>query len=249
MKRLIARGLKFLPRKAVLQLFGTIANFRRPKKSYSQKGEDIILASYFAKRRVRQGFYCDIGCFHPRWISNTHLFHEAGWRGVAVDIDRDKLAVFKKARGENVATVFAGIVDEACEGQTAEVYKFERLSGWSDIDTLDKEVAETSKAEGRGNYTTTIVPIMGINDFLASQPHINLLNIDIEGLDKMVLDTLDLEHFRPEAILFEDNDNWGGSLSSRQKLERHGYERLFVSGGSVCYVLPIDAEETTESRA
>ena len=55
--------------------------------SFSQKGEDLLSVAYFAKRGIKQGVYLDIGCFHPVWISNTHLLHKQGWLGHAVDID------------------------------------------------------------------------------------------------------------------------------------------------------------------
>jgi len=49
-------------------------------KSYSQKGEDIILRRILGEKEV--GFYIDIGAHHPKRFSNTYLFYKKGWRGI-----------------------------------------------------------------------------------------------------------------------------------------------------------------------
>ena len=71
-------------------------------KSYSQYGEDLIICNYF---REIQGNYLDIGCYHPKGISNTHLLHKKGWEGVVVDIDDYKLNLFKNRRGNKIEII------------------------------------------------------------------------------------------------------------------------------------------------
>ena len=85
-----------LPNGFLKNAFGFFAIFVPPKKSYSQKGEDLIVHAFFGKRK--NGYYLDIGSFHPTWISNTHLFHKHGWTGTVVDIDQYKLDLFKLLR-------------------------------------------------------------------------------------------------------------------------------------------------------
>jgi len=45
--------------------------------------------------------------------------------------------------------------------------------------------------------------------------------------------------YLPDVILFENVEIWSGSKEIQKKLEDHGYERLFISGYSVCYAQPI----------
>jgi len=78
-------------------------------KSYSQKGEDILVDCYF--ERSSDKYYLDIGCFHPIWVSNTYLFHKKGWSGSVVDIDDYKLSLFKFLRRGKVDTIHAAVVD------------------------------------------------------------------------------------------------------------------------------------------
>ena len=95
-------GLKAILRriagKSLLRFYrGWVRGFMvTPQKSFSQKGEDLIISNFFGNQAM--GYYMDIGCFHPKQISNTYLFHLAGWHGLAVDVDAYKADLFKKVR-------------------------------------------------------------------------------------------------------------------------------------------------------
>lgn len=207
----------------------------RPTKSYAQKGEDLLVSSYFSQ----PGFYLDIGCFHPKHISNTYRLHRLGWRGHAVDIDQHKVDLFNRVRGPRCTATKKAIVGERHGRQSMEVFKFGGPAGWSDIDTLDRTTAEMYRAEkGYGEYTVEQVTVQSINELLAELPPVNFLNIDVEGLDGELIDALDLERFPIDVILFEDNEVWGSPPERREKFAKHGYETLFISGGSVCFAKP-----------
>ena len=60
-------------------------------KSYSQYGEDLIIYDFFKHHFDIKGNYLDIGAFHPKMISNTHILHTLGWRGTVIDLDDFKL--------------------------------------------------------------------------------------------------------------------------------------------------------------
>ena len=51
----------------------------------------------------------------------------------------------------------------------------------------------------------------------------------------MVLGSIDFNKFKPKVILFEDNENFGGSAESINLLLKNGYKHLFSSGGSVAF--------------
>lgn len=223
---------------SLLRFVGFIYGYWVPKSvSFSQKGEDLLCLAYFAKRGITRGVYLDIGCFHPRWISNTHLLHKKGWQGHAVDIDEFKLRAMRIARGRNVQThlgaVFAG------SGATAvgTVYKFRRI--WSDIDTLDRATAEEYRNNNCGEFYEEQINFININQLLDQLPKVNFINIDIEGVDGAVIKNLNFRKFLPDAILFEDNHNWNGEAEVVRILRKHGYEHLFTSGGSICYAQPL----------
>ena len=191
----------------MVALYGVL---KPPVKSYSQKGEDILVGSFFSYKK--SGYYLDIGCFHPKWISNTYMLHKKGWSGTVVDIDNYKLDAFKFFRGNKVNTLKGAVVGDRDEAGEATVYRFRSSLGWSDIDTLDREVAEYKRKTGWGEYIEDQISIIPINALLSELPHVDFLNIDVEGIDSEVIEALDLERFRIEVILFEDNIHLGGGI-------------------------------------
>jgi len=99
-KNTVEKILVYCLPKGLHWLFGLIYGcLVRPKKSYAQYGEDLIILNFFDKIGVKAGFYLDIGAYHPQFVSNTHLLHKRGWKGVCVDIDDAKLKQFRLLRG------------------------------------------------------------------------------------------------------------------------------------------------------
>ncbi len=223
------------PTKILRFIIGIFAIFIPATKSYSQKGEDIIVHCFFGRKR--KGYYLDIGSFHPKWISNTCLFHKYGWSGTVVDIDSYKLNLFKILRRSRVNTIKAAVTPNNVGDSKLNVYKFFAKRGWSDVDTLDLETANRLKAKGRGEYVVETVPTIDINSLLKKLPKVDFLNIDIEGLDTKVVNAIDFDKFKIDVILFEDNNNYGGKNFLVEKLENNGYFHLFTSGGSICFAL------------
>ena len=206
----------------------------KPQKSFSQKGEDLIVLNFFGKES--DGYYLDIGCFHPKHISNTHILHQLGWHGFAIDIDSYKTNLFERTRSGRCKTMVAAVVGRASDDTIAEVYRFGDKAGWSDIDTLDYDAAVWQRdIKKAGEFRTESINVIGINDLLSKLPKVNFLNIDVEGMDAAILEAIDLETYDIDVILFEDNINWGGAETIKAKLDRNGYSLLFVSVGSVCY--------------
>ena len=71
-----------------------------PRKSYSMYGEDIIIDKFFKKKQ--NGFYIDIGCYHPIDGNNTYLLYKKGWNGINIDINQLSVDLFKIARKDDL---------------------------------------------------------------------------------------------------------------------------------------------------
>ena len=229
---------KIFPSRILKGLIGFFAIFIPPRRSYSQKGEDILVHCFF--RRKKKGYYLDIGGFHPNWISNTCLLHKNGWKGTIVDLDQYKLNLFKFTRGSKVKTIRAAVIPIKTTNSEVVVYKFFSRRGWSDVDTLDLKTAESLKKSGRGNYYIEKISSIDINSLLENLPKIDFLNIDIEGIDTDVVMAIDLDRYKIDVILFEDNLNFLGKPKLVERLESKGYFHLFTSGGSKCFALKQD---------
>ena len=54
--------------------------------------EDLNILNFFKNKR--DGFYVDVGCFHPKKHSNTYFLYKRGWRGVNIDMEEEKIDVW-----------------------------------------------------------------------------------------------------------------------------------------------------------
>ena len=64
---------------------------------FSQFGEDRIINEIF-NNNIKNGFYVDVGCYHPVKYSNTLRLHKKGWSGINVDVEINKIKVFNLVR-------------------------------------------------------------------------------------------------------------------------------------------------------
>lgn len=166
--------------------------------SYSQNGEDIILAALFGKKM--RGFYVDVGAHHPERYSNTRLLYKRGWLGVNIDPDPDAIRLFKKRRPRDT-NLCVGISRERGE---------KRFFVFADpaVNTFSPEMAAEWQAGGDIALNKTVfIKTMPLREVLAEAiptgTHIDFLNVDAEGLDREVLESSDWERFRPHAIAIE----------------------------------------------
>jgi hypothetical protein len=166
--------------------------------SHSQFGEDMILRSLF--QHVERGVYVDIGSHHPVYYSNTHYFYQRGWRGLNVDANPGTKHLFDvlRPRDANVEAC-VGLVD----GETVEFFEFDRPA----LNTTDPKMARYAQEHGgarlvsrRRMTTATLRSLVGRH---LPGARIDLLNIDIEGLDERVLLSNDWSSLRPRALVFE----------------------------------------------
>ena len=78
------------------------------KKSYSMDGEDLEIVKYFVN--LNNGFYVDVGCYHPIKGSLTYSLYKRGWRGLNVDLSKISIDLFKLARPKDY-NIQAAITD------------------------------------------------------------------------------------------------------------------------------------------
>ncbi len=69
------------------------------KKSYSMDGEDIEIFNYFKNKK--NGFYVDVGAYHPIQRNNTMLLYLNGWEGINIDISDFSIKLFNHLRSRD----------------------------------------------------------------------------------------------------------------------------------------------------
>lgn len=165
--------------------------------TYSQEGEDLVLQRIFSM--LDRGFYVDIGAHHPKRFSNTYLLYRKGWRGINIDAMPGSMSLFNKVRPRDI-NLEIGVSDNPS------VHEFHAFSEKA-LSTFDAKLAEEKMALGWKKDRTLRIPLSSINsileEYLPEQTPIDLLSIDIEGLDEKVLFSMDYSRYLPHVIVCE----------------------------------------------
>lgn len=173
--------------------FGLIKN----SKNFSQEGEDLFLIDFFKNKT--EGFYVDVGAFHPFRINNTYALYKKGFRGINIDISATSIDFFNFARPDDTNLNIGA-------SNKFENKIFFSKKNLSFHNTFSKSLAE-SKIQNepfKKKYTIECKPLTQIiDDTKFSNKKIDFLNIDAEGHDYEVLQGLDLKKYSPKIICIE----------------------------------------------
>jgi FkbM family methyltransferase len=201
--------------------------------TFSQHGEDIFILKRFAHKPT--GFYVDVGASHPFRLSNTFLLYQTGWRGVTVEPIPLLGRLHKKWRPEDV------LVPKAIGPAPGRLVFYEMLP--SVLSTLDAKTAQTYMADGAQVLRTYPIEVITLDQLFATyvgQRAVDLLSIDLEGLDTATIATFALAQIRPAIICIEANH-----ADDRQAMltyfAQHDYALLTDLG---CNVLVEDARSS-----
>ena len=168
-------------------------NFIKHGTSYGQYEDDLFVYNYFKKDN---GFYVDVGAYHPFRINNTYMLYKKGWRGINIDANQNSIDLFNFSRKRDL-NLCAGVSD------VNEKLKYYSKKNIHFNSTFDNQLI--SKKSGK--YKSEIVNCKPLSEILDSTPyknyHIDFLNIDAEGFDLKVLKGLDLKTRRPTLIIVE----------------------------------------------
>ena len=165
--------------------------FKNKKKGnyFGEFGEDILINRFFRKKN--NGFYVDIGCYHPIKGSLTYRLHKKGWKGLNVDLSKISIDLFKLARPKDY-NIHAAITD--FDGET----QFFENDMINQQNTLENNGTNLKKIKINAFKLQTLLEKLNIDN-------IDFLNIDAEGSDYKVISSLDLNKIRPKMICIEEN--------------------------------------------
>ncbi len=171
--------------------------------SYGQYGEDALV--FRALKPSRHGFYVDVGAYDPLEGSNTFKLYQHGWRGLTIEPNPKPVWKFRLLRGGDTHLTM-GV---AANPETLKYYEFDIAM----LNTMDGERAMALAAEGHSIVRTRDIPCERLDAILAQHApgkHIDLLNVDCEGADLAVLQTIDFVAHRPTVIVMEDLEAYYG---------------------------------------
>tara|TARA_B100001057_G_scaffold487477_1_gene570265 strand:- start:763 stop:1503 length:741 start_codon:yes stop_codon:yes gene_type:complete len=175
------------------KLYFFLKIFKKSKKRYhyADNGEDVIIQGLFNHKK--DGFYIDVGCYHPIRASLTHLLFKKGWTGVNIDISEDTINLFKIAR-PNDKNINIGIADKVGEEFYYQSSHINQANSFKFYNNVKKVKVQITTLDN-------IIKNLGIKK-------IDFLNIDVEYRDFKALKGLNLNNVRPSLIAIEDNDSY-----------------------------------------
>lgn len=172
------------------------------RRFYSQAGEDMLLSLYYEGKK-HKGFYVDVGAHHPYRFSNTAYFYKRGWRGINIEPTPSLFKAFPRRRRRDI-NLNVGIGN----GEKLTFYVFNEGA----LNTFDPALAKERDGKihlGRQYkiidrievQTRTLADIL--DKHLPAGTPIDLLTIDVEGMDFAVLKSNDWTRYLPQFILVE----------------------------------------------
>jgi FkbM family methyltransferase len=192
--------------------------------SYAQNFEDVML--WRALGTVPEGCYVDVGAQDPVIDSVSRAFYERGWRGIHVEPTPAYAQLLREDRPDE--TVFQAAI-AAGPGEMS----FFEIPG-TGISTGDPFVAREHSARGFGVREIT-VPTMTLAQVLeaAGDRDIHWLKIDVEAMERVVLDSWGASPRRPWIVVVEStlpltevdvHEDWEDLLLQR------GYRAVYFDG-------------------
>jgi len=190
---------KLIPKSilAYIQQIRNERNRRKPYKTYSQTGEDRIIVHLINELGLEKASYIDIGAYEPYFLSNTALLYEKGYRGINIEPNPDNFKRFLEWRKEDI-NLNIGIFSS---DDTIEYFFMENDT----LNTFSKEEAHLYQSKGISNIKKTsqikVHPVMNIIE--QYQIHPNILSLDVEGLDELILRSINYDIWKPSIICVE----------------------------------------------
>ena len=165
------------------------------KKTYSMDEEDLEVKKFF--KDEKKGFFVDVGSSHPIHRNNTMLLYKKGWRGINIDISDFSIKLFEYLRPEDLNINLAvskknGYVD---------MFFQKKLSQLSTIKKINSNNVFQGKVKTEKIVSKKLTEIIDNSKYNGKK--IDFLDIDVEGADLDVLESLDFDRYSPELICVE----------------------------------------------
>ena len=168
-----------------------------PKKTYSMQGEDLFALNFF--KNMNNGFYVDVGAYHPFFWNNTQLFFKKNWEGINIDLNPVSIEIFNLARPNDYN------VNAAVSNRNKKYISYYTKNIINTLGTTVKTAAKTSFL--KGNYDTRRTKCMKLNNIISKTKFknrkIDFLNIDTEKNEVEVLKSLNFNEYKPKLICIE----------------------------------------------
>ena len=199
------------------------------KNSYSMEGEDLVVKNFFKNKK--NGFYVDVGCYHPLHINNTHLLHKEEWHGINIDTSKFSIDLFNYMRPSDLNYNCA----------VSNKNEFIKLYFQKDLSQLSTTVIDHAKKFIKGGIKEKSIEAFTLDRILSQnrykEKEIDFLDIDVEGADLKVLEGLSFYKFKPQLICVEIHDKEYEQSKIYKFLIDKNYQLIW--SGTISYIFKL----------
>ena len=189
------------------------------KESYSMDGEDLFLNNYFKDKT--NGFYVDVGCYHPIHRNNTYLLYKKGWHGVNIDIQKFSIDLFNHLRPKDLNYNFA----VSNKNEIVEMFYQKKLSQLSTIE--EKQSLKVFQGDIKKLKIQSLTLDSILEKTNSNNIKLDLLDIDVEGADLKVLEGFSIQKFKPELVCVEIHEKEIKKSKIHDYLNNSNYELIW----------------------
>ena len=165
-------------------------------KSYAQNFEDLML--YRALGHVERGFYIDVGAQHPEIDSVSKAFFDRGWQGVHVEPVPHYANLLREARPRD--QVIEAAVSNRIGHTTLMVFPDTGLS--TTVPGIAAGHVDAGMSAPEAELEVPTVTLASLAEELGER-EVHWLKIDVEGVEKEVLEGWDPASLRPWLVVVE----------------------------------------------
>ncbi len=158
---------------------------------YSQFGEDVFLSNLLVMKEIKEISYLDLGAGHPIIGSNTFWMYRRGASGIVVDANKSLIDKHSRIRSRD-QQIFAVV------GGNEDVVDFAISSNWS----FSKRADLSGKLHYKETVSVNQILVQSLVDKFSTTDKW-LLNLDVEGLEVEILESLSFAKTRPMVCLIE----------------------------------------------
>ena len=191
-----------------------IRNFKFLKNG-TQFGEDKYIIELFD--RNFKGKFLDVGCYHPIRHNNTYKMYKNGWSGMNIDLNPLTIELFNFMRPRDININF-GVSDTEIEKK---LYFIDELNTQNTLDNNQLNFLKDHHNIKDSEILEKKIKTRNLNNILDDYKFYNIdfMNLDIEGHELKVLETLDFNKINLKYLCIEMIEHNRESILNNEKIK------------------------------
>ena len=206
---------------------------KKPNSHYAEFAEDVMVNRILKK--IKKGFYVDIGAYHPYKGSLTYNLYNRKWNGMNLDISKSSIDLFNIARPSDIN------INCAVSEFNGETFYYEN-SPINQQNSLIPQDENQKKIKIQSYKLSEILKMQNINS-------VDYINIDTEGNELEVLMGIDFSKINPTLFTIEDNSFDLNNEIKKKKiiyLKEKNYELINIIGVTMFFVKKDSVSEISD---